>query len=121
MTSCDIVSGMLVAVAPLFTINERGHQGCFHRIQTDSVMFSIESASKKKATDIAVETKEYQIEVEASDWVLGLDKSSTRDNSLEPYADEPLVDEEWLVNYKKEKEEKDQLENELKQHLENVV
>lgn len=68
-----------------------------------------------------METKEYQIEVEASDWVLGLDKSPTRDNSLEPYADEPLVDEEWLVNYKKEKEEKDQLENELKQRLENVV
>ena len=68
-----------------------------------------------------METKEYQIEVEASDWVLGLDKSPTRDNSLEPYVDEPLVDEEWLVNYKKEKEEKDQLENDLKQHLENVV
>lgn len=75
----------------------------------------------KRTQPIAVETKEYQIEVEASDWVLGLNKSPTRDNSLEPYADEPLVDEEWLVNYKKEKEEKDQLENELKQRLENVV
>ena len=58
--------------------------------------------------------EEYQIEVEASDWVLELDESPTRFNSLEPYADEPLADEKWLANYKIEKEEKDQLENELK-------
>ena len=39
--------------------------------------------------------------------------SPTVDNSIEPYADEPLADEEWIANYRKEKEEKDQLENEL--------
>lgn len=43
-----------------------------------------------------------------------LDESPTRANSLETYADEPLADEKWLANYKIEKEEKDQLENELK-------
>ena len=40
--------------------------------------------------------EEYQIEVEASDWVLELDKSPTRANSLETYADEPLADERGL-------------------------
>ena len=40
-----------------------------------------------------------------------LDKSPTRANSLETYADELLADEKWLANYKIEKEEKDQLEN----------
>lgn len=52
-----------------------------------------------------------------------LDESPTRANSLEPYADEPLADEKWLANYKIEKEEKDQLENELKHegNLPNLV
>ena len=42
-------------------------------------------------------------------------------DSLEPYADEPLADEEWLRNYRKEQEEKRQLEEDLKKHLENRV
>jgi len=37
--------------------------------------------------------------------------SGTReDDSLEPYADEPLADEEWLKNYRREQGDKRQLE-----------
>ena len=71
-------------------------------------MSSIESASETESHRYSSGNEEYQIEVEASDCVLELDKSPTRANLLEPYADEPLADEEWLANYKKETEEKDQ-------------
>ena len=84
-------------------------------------MSCIESASETESEWYISRNEEFQIEVEASDCVLELDKSPTIDNSLEPYADEPLVNEEWIANYKKEKEEKDQLENELNQRLENAV
>ena len=43
------------------------------------------------------------------------------DDSLEPYADEPLADEEWPRVYRKEQEEKGRLEEELKKRLENRV
>ena len=81
----------------------------------------LESASETESDQYSSGNEEYQIEVEASDCVMELDESPTVDNSLEPYADEPFADEEWLANYKKEKEEKDQLENELKHRLENAV
>lgn len=84
-------------------------------------MSSMESASETESDRYSSENDEYQIEVEASDCVLELDESPTGDTLLEPYADEPLADEEWLANYRKEEEEKDQLENELKQRLENAV
>ena len=85
-------------------------------------MSSIKSASETESDRYSSE-EEYQIEVEASDCVSQLDESPTRaiSNSLEPYADEPLADEEWLANYRKENEEKDQVENELKRRLENSV
>ena len=79
-------------------------------------MSSIESASKTESDRYSSVNEEYQFEVEASDCVLEVDESPTRANLLEPYADE-----EWLSNYNEEKEEKDQLENELKQCLENSV
>lgn len=88
---------------------------------SDFVMSSIQSASETESDRYSSGNEEYQIEVEASDCVLELDESPTIENSLEPYADEPLADEDWIVNYKKEKEEKDQLENELNQRLENAV
>ena len=43
------------------------------------------------------------------------------DDSLEPYADEPLADEAWLANYRKEQEEKCELEEDLTKRLENRV
>ena len=82
-------------------------------------MSSLESASETESDQYSSGNEEYQFEVEASDCVLELDKSPpspTIYNSLEPYADE-----EWIANYKKEKEEKDQLENELNQCLENEL
>lgn len=86
-------------------------------------MSSIESASDTESDQYSSVNEDYEIEVEANDCVLELEESPTRatGNSLEPYADEPLADEEWLANYRKEIEEKDQLENELKRRLENSV
>lgn len=86
-------------------------------------MSSIESASDTESDQYSSVNEDYEIEVEANDCVLELEESTTRatGNSLEPYADEPLADEEWLANYRKEIEEKDQLENELKRRLENSV
>lgn len=43
------------------------------------------------------------------------------DDSLEPYTDEPLADEEWLARYRKKQEENQKLERELKKCLENRV
>ena len=87
-------------------------------------MSYMESASETESDQYSSENEDYQIEVDANDCVLELDESATRatsGHSLEPYADEPLADEEWLANYRKENEEKDQLENELKRRLENSV
>ena len=39
--------------------------------------------------------------------------------TFEPYADEPIADEEWLKRYRKEQEEKRRLEEDLTKHLEN--
>ena len=76
-----------------------------------------ESASETESDRYSSENEEYQIEVEVTDCVFEPDESST----LEPYADEPIADAEWLANYRKEQEENDQLEKELKQRLENAV
>ena len=83
----------------------------------------MESASEKESDRYSSGNEQYQIELEASvsDYVLELDNSRPRANSLESNADEPLVDEAWLAKYRKEREEKDQVENELKQCLENSV
>ena len=43
------------------------------------------------------------------------------DDSLEPYTDEPLADEEWLARYQQKQEENKKLESELKKRLENCV
>ena len=79
-------------------------------------MYSMESASETESDQYSSVNEDYQSEVEANDCILELEESPTRatSNSLEPYADEPLADEEWLANYRKEMEEKDQLENEFR-------
>ena len=59
------------------------------------------------------------IEVEATETSGGI--RAYEDDSLEPYADEPLADEEWLRVYRKEQQEKRRLEEELKKRLENRV
>ena len=43
------------------------------------------------------------------------------DDSIEPYTDEPLADEEWLARYRQREEENKKLESELKKRLENCV
>ena len=53
----------------------------------------------------------------------GTDGASNRfeGDSLEPYADEPLADEEWLKNYRWEQAENEELEKELTKRLNNSV
>ena len=51
----------------------------------------------------------------------GITVSTNTDDSLEPYADEPLADEAWLANYRKIQEEKSELEEDLSKRLENRV
>ena len=43
------------------------------------------------------------------------------DDKLEPCANEPIADEEWLKIYRKEQEEKRRLEEDLTKRLENRV
>ena len=65
------------------------------------------------------------IEVEATEFdenqARGVTVSTNADDSLEPYADEPLADEIWLANYRKIQEEKSELEEDLAKRLENRV
>ena len=77
--------------------------------------------SERPAEDSQDEFDE-SIEVEviefAEDRASGI---TNADDSLEPYADEPLADEAWLANYRKEQEEKSELEEDLTKRLENRV
>ena len=60
------------------------------------------------------------VEVEAVD-VEGSGRSNeNEDDSLKPYMDEPLADEEWLASYRK-KQENQKLERELTERLESRV
>jgi len=65
------------------------------------------------------------IEVEAPEFgenrASGITVSTNADDSLEPYADEPLADEAWLANYRKIQEEESELEEDLTKRLENRV
>ena len=61
------------------------------------------------------------IEVEATERETSGGMCALEDDSLEPYTDEPLADEEWLRVYGKEQQEKRRLEEELKKRLENRV
>ena len=56
-----------------------------------------------------------------SDGVRETSNTCEDDDTLEPYADEPIVDEEWLKRYRKEQEEKRRLEEDLTKRLENRV
>ena len=47
--------------------------------------------------------------------------STETQNYMEPYAEEPLADEEWLQNYRKEQEDKEYLERKLKLRIDNAV
>ena len=51
----------------------------------------------------------------------GITVSTKADDSLEPYADEPLADEAWLANYRKIQEEESELDEDLTKRLENRV
>ena len=61
------------------------------------------------------------VEVEAVEVEASGRSHENDDDSLEPYTDEPLGDEEWLARYRKKQEENKKLERELKKRLENRV
>ena len=60
----------------------------------------------KKPPKRAVKTSLTDIEVEATERETSGGMCALEDDSLEPYADEPLADEEWLRVYRKEQQEK---------------
>ena len=61
------------------------------------------------------------VEVEAVEVEASGRSYENEDDSLEPYTDEPLADEEWLARYREKQEENEKLERELKKRLENHV
>ena len=61
------------------------------------------------------------VEVEAVDVEASGRSNENEDDSLEPYTDEPLADEEWLASYRKKQEENQKLEKELTERLESRV
>lgn len=78
-------------------------------------------------SDNTAETAEFSqdefdnVEVEAVEVEASGRSYENEDDSLEPYTDEPLADEEWLARYRKKQEENQKLERELKKCLENRV
>ena len=85
-------------------------------IEIFTEMSSIEdSLSETESSQFGSEDEKIEIE--------GTDGASNRfeDDSLEPYADEPLADEEWLENYRREQAENEELEKELTKRLNNSV
>ena len=85
-------------------------------IEIFTEMSSIEdSLSETESSQFGSENEKIKIE--------GTDGASNRfeDDSLEPYADEPLADEEWLENYRREQAENAELEKELTKRLNNSV
>ena len=52
---------------------------------------------------------------------VSMSQAAETQNYMEPYADEPLADEEWLQKYRKEQEDNEDLKRELNQCLYNAV
>ena len=61
------------------------------------------------------------IEVEATVGEHGASATISEEDLLEPYSDKLLADEEWLSQYRRDQEEKCELEEDLKKRLENRV
>ena len=69
----------------------------------------------------AARTKSESVEVEAIYGVHETSNTCEDDDTLEPYADEPIADKEWLKRYRKEQEEKRRHEEDLTKRLVNRV
>ena len=86
-------------------------------------MSIVEGSTSESGSEYSSETEDFQVEFEATS--CGVDESASTgtetQNYMEPYAEEPFADEEWLQNYRKEQEEKEDLEEELKLRLDNFV
>lgn len=86
-------------------------------------MSIVEGSTSESGSEYSSETEDFQVEFEATS--CGVDESASTgtetQNYMKPYAEEPLADEESLQNYRKEQEEKEELEEELKLCLDNFV
>ena len=83
-----------------------------------------ENLSDTESEETAKESSQDEfesVEVEVIDGVHKTSNTCEDDDTLEPYADEPIANEEWLKRYRKEQEEKRRLEEDLTKHLENKV
>ena len=78
-------------------------------------MLSIED-SLCETESLQVGSEEEKIELERTDGA-----SNQFDDLLKPYAHEPLADEEWLKNYRREQAENEELEKELTKCLNNSM
>lgn len=80
------------------------------------------SGTESEQTDESSQDEFESIEVEVTDGGdVGASHAAYEDDSFEPYTDEPLADEDWLANYRKEQEEKTELEENLTKRLDNRV
>ena len=82
-------------------------------------MSIVEGSTSESGSKYSSETEDFQVELEATS--CGVDESASTGTETQNYAEEPLADEEWLQNYGKEQEEKEDLVEELKLRLHNFV
>ena len=84
-------------------------------------MSIIEGSTSESGSKYSSETEDFQVELEATS--CSVDESASTgtetQNYMEPFAEEPLAEEEWLQNYGKEQEEKEDLKEELKLRSDN--
>lgn len=81
-------------------------------------MATSEESSKESESDIKSLSEDETFEVEDMVFESNIPEGV---DSMEPYADEPFADDEWIKNYRREKEEKAKLESSLKRRLENKL
>ena len=82
-------------------------------------MSIVEGSTSESGSKYSSETEDFQVELEATS--CDVDESASTGTETQNYAEEPLADEEWLQNYGKEQEEKEDLVEELKLRLHNFV
>ena len=94
-----------------------GRKGKIRSKQVRSMAENLSDTESEQSSQDEFES----VEVEAIDGVHETSNTCEDDETLEPYADEPIADEEWLKRYRKEQEEKRRLEENLTKRLENRV
>ena len=98
-----------------------GRKGKIRSKQVRSMAENLSDTESEQTAEGSSQDEFESVEVEAIDGVHETSNTCEDDDTLEPYADEPIADEEWLKRYRKEQEEKRRLEENLTKRLENRV